>query len=130
MKFVWCLLLSGCGDAGQEAQIDATPEAAVVAAAPEKTPMPPLILRCVGEINGEQVHYEARRLPSGTLIHGAVGTTEASQVTQRAALWAHRVGLLVESDPPTFLRAEPIENGMRLRAAQLAAVWHFACWAP
>jgi hypothetical protein len=133
VKFVLCVLAAGCGGE-QAAEIDQAPGSATVAAEPvaaaQKREMPPLILRCEGEINGRSVKYEARRLPSGTLIYGAVGSDEASQVTQQAPLFAHRIGLLVESHPPTFLRAEPGENGMRLRAAQLAEAWHFPCWAP
>ena len=133
MKFVLCLLAAGCGTE-QAAEIDQASGAATVAAEPaapaRKAEMPALILRCEGEIGGMPVKYEVRRLPAGALIYGAVGSDEASKVTEEATLFAHRIGLLVESNPPTFLRVEPGHNGMRLRAAQLAEVWHFPCWAP
>ena len=137
MKFVLCVAwVAGCG-AEPAAQIEdsgATIASHTPARAEEKPvaveEKMPLALRCEGEFEGTTIKYEIRRLPLGSLVYATVGAVEASRVSQDSSLMAHRIGLLVESEPPTFLRPEVAEHGFRLRAARLASAGYLPCWMP
>lgn len=130
VKFVLCLIWAAACGTEQAAQIDEDVETIEShAPAPIEQKMP-LTLRCEGEFEGKSIKYELRKLPMGSLVYAVVGAVEASSVTQESSLMAQRIGLLVESDPPTFLRPQVGPNGFRLRAARLASSAYLPCWMP